>query len=182
MTSMELLESAARGLLIAVFVLSGSVKLVRPFGAALALAQFRMVRRVRLELGRAAGVTELVVGLGLFFGPAELWLPAAAVMLLGFSVMIGAALSRGERFDCACFGGHGAPLGALTLARTLSLFLVAGAGVVAAVSGSSSPSWDELFAGVSMGALFLSSVFVIVELTRGRPFSWSLDVRGGEWT
>ena len=180
MTSVEFLEAAARGLLTAVFVLSGTTKLVRPFGAALALTRFRLARRVRLPLGRGVGVIELALGLGILVGPADFWLASAALTLLLFSFLIARALNRGERFECACFGARGEPLGIETLTRTLVLFLIAVIGTAAALGDSPGPSWTGRLAGLATGALILCQAFLIVELRRSQPFTWSIDLHGEE--
>ena len=175
----ESLLAILRGLLAAVFVASGVSKLTRPFGAALALSQFGIVRSVRISLGRLLGAVELALGVALLLLPAASVAFACAFALLAvFTVLLARALARGETFECACFGAHGAPIGAPTLVRTAVLMLAAAGGLALALGPAPSPGWDMRAAGAAAGALLLSQAFLAAELARSKPFSSGLEESG----
>ena len=56
----------------------------------------------------------------------------AAVLLVGFTGLIGLRLSQGRRPPCACFGGRTArPIGPLTILRNLGFLALAAVAIAA---------------------------------------------------
>ncbi len=110
--------------LVAIFAVSGTVKVRRPALAAMALVDFQLVRRPLPVLGLAVGALELAVGLGLAFWPALGVLPAAALLWF-FTFLIARSLRGGDDFACFCFGESEGALSRWTLARTAALAVLA---------------------------------------------------------
>lgn len=109
-----------------IFVWSGLVKLRRPALAAMAMVDFRVIRRAVPQLGFMLGAAEtlLAVMLALHTRP-RLFLLVAALLLWVFTFLIGRSLWFGERFACFCFGDAESKLSAWTLARTGTLAMLA---------------------------------------------------------
>lgn len=140
--------------------------------AALAMARFHIVRRVRPRYGRAAGAVEAVTGVLVLAYPASSISFAVSAALFGlFVVLVARALRGGERFPCACFGRHGDAISRTTLLRAGALLTVslAGAGVALATTGVPTPS--TRLDGVLVAALTLCALVLTAELIRQRPFS-----------
>lgn len=119
--------SVAMLFLALVFVWSGATKLRRPALAAMAIVDFRVMRRVHLPLGFALGAGELLLALALALGGPISWLSlsVAGIVLWFFALLIARSLWSGERFACFCFGDTDSALSGLTLLRTASLALLA---------------------------------------------------------
>lgn len=105
-----------------VFLWSGAVKVARPKLAAVAIADFRLVRRPRRWHGLALGAFELAVAAALVAGSAmHVVLGVTTAMLAVFAALILRSLLAGERFACFCFGGQDDGLSWTSFARTLAL-------------------------------------------------------------
>lgn len=80
----------------------------------------------------------------------------AGLLLVGFGVGIAAAMRRGVRTSCRCFGASSQPLGARHLVRNAALLLVAVAGLTAG------PAGDIELAGrvIAAGAAAILAVLV----------------------
>lgn len=120
----------ARWFLAAIFVVSGATKVRRPALAAMAMADFGVVRRVRPPLGLLVGLAELglaaALALGIWADPlARPTAIVAAGVLWLFALLIARSLQAGDRFACFCFGESDDRLSGLTLARTAGLALLA---------------------------------------------------------
>jgi hypothetical protein len=112
--------------LAAVFISSGLAKLRRPAVAALSIVNFGVTSRVWTAAGVALGASEVALSVVLLVPPLRVpatW--AAAVVLIGFAVLISRSLRRGDRFSCACFGRDTDDISRKTLARTAGLSVVA---------------------------------------------------------
>ncbi len=112
-------------LLAGVFAVSGSVKVASPSGTAVAMVRFGLLRSPSAGVARAVGGGELVLAM-LIAALADTGAPlaAAAVALIGLSVLIATALIRGERFPCGCFGPSNEPLSYWSLLRNGLLILL----------------------------------------------------------
>jgi len=122
-------------LLALVFVWSGVTKVSRPSLAALAMTDFRVTRTIRPTLGLALGLLELsLAGLVVLGWATPVAFTSMAVLLWLFSALIFRSVRLGARFECACFGQTGSELSVWTLARTVSLALLA-----TSLSASSGP-------------------------------------------
>lgn len=109
-----------------IFVWSGFAKLRRPALAAMAMVDFGVLRRARPRLGAALGAAELLLALFLATGTLPVvFLPATAVLLWVFTLLIARSLFAGEDFACFCFGDGDSRLSWPTLARTGTLALLA---------------------------------------------------------
>lgn len=116
-------------LLAGVFLFSGAVKLRHPQRAAVALADFGVIRRVTWRPGAVLGAFELALGLALVAGFAAggVLMPAsviATVVLVVFSTVLVRSLRRGDQFACFCFGSE-AGLSRRDVARTSALACLA---------------------------------------------------------
>lgn len=110
--------------LVAVFVVSGIVKLRRPALAAMALVDFQIVKRPLPVLGLALGAFELAVALGLALWPGVA-IFFAAPLLWFFTLLIARSLQGGDDFACFCFGESEGEISRWTLARTTALAALA---------------------------------------------------------
>src|SRR5688572_9438782 len=99
------LSGALTWLLAGVFAIAGTTKLRRPAVAAMAMLDFRIVRRPRPVLGAALGALELTLAVALVLGVAPApTLAAAALLLAVFAALIARALRAGDTFACFCLG------------------------------------------------------------------------------
>lgn len=148
----------ASWILVVVFSVSGASKIRRPLPAAVAMADFGVVRTVRESLGVALGVAETFVAAGLASGVARsAALAVAAALLVIFVFLIARSLAAGERFSCACFGGSTAPLSWLTLLRTASLSVMA-VGAAAVAGDAAAVSVDESLLHATAAAAVVGTV------------------------
>jgi cytochrome oxidase Cu insertion factor (SCO1/SenC/PrrC family) len=124
---MDAVALGGRTLLVLVFVVAATGKLVDRAGARRALADFRVPRRFVMPIGWLLPLTELAVAVLLFVQPLSRAAAFAAAGLLAlFMVGVTAAMVRGEAPDCNCFGQIGsAPAGRGTLIRNAVLGAVA---------------------------------------------------------
>jgi uncharacterized membrane protein YphA (DoxX/SURF4 family) len=118
----------ARVVLAAVFGLAGVAKLADREGTRRSLRGFGLPER----LAAVVAIAELVAA-GLLVAPqtATAGAISALALLAAFTTAIGAALARGVRPDCGCFGrAHSMPVGRGTLARNALLATCAAAVLV----------------------------------------------------
>jgi hypothetical protein len=141
-----------------VFVVTAMSK-ARDFGGfARSLPELVPVRPV-LVRPLAGGVValEALVPLLIAVPPATAYgLGLAAVLLAAFTVAIGAALARGRRAPCRCFGASSTPIGPRHLARNGLL-------LTAAVLGALSPAGLPPLAGVvvTVAAGLVGAILVV---------------------
>lgn len=111
-----------------VFLAAGGAKLASPTWP-------EQARQLGAPQPVAAGIPwiELALGALLVAGVARRPLAAAAaVLLVGFTGLIGLRLSQGRRPPCACFGGRTArPIGPLTILRNLGFLALAAVAIAA---------------------------------------------------
>lgn len=125
------LRGVAIWILAFVFVLTGFAKLRRPALAAMAIVDFGVLRRVRPRVGTILGGFELLLGLVIALRVEPVTALSLAVCLLWtFTFLIARALLSGADFACFCFGRAGSVLSKGTLARTVSLALLASVGAI----------------------------------------------------
>jgi hypothetical protein len=145
-----------------VFVWSGIAKLRRPALAAMAIVDFGVLRRVRPRLGAALGAAELLLALFLATGTLPVvFLPAAAVLLWIFALLIARSLFAGEDFACFCFGDGDSRLSWATLARTVTLALLASVLTVAVPRTGTYADPSEAYVLQAVSAVALVGVIVL---------------------
>jgi hypothetical protein len=161
----------AAGVLAAVFTVSGTGKLRRPYAAALALRRFGLLRRPGPLAGRLAGAVEVAAALAVAARPGQRpgYLPAMVLLAL-FAVLITRSLMRGERFSCHCFGEHGGELSGWSLVRVGALLALA-AGAAGVARGVGTETW---IAGLCVGVCLTALAFMVAGLRRTAPFSTGL--------
>ncbi len=107
---LDLVSFIARFGLAAVWLWSGTVKLLNPLDARMAIAAYELVPAGGAVEAVAVGLPalELVLGLmlllGLFLRPAAV---LSAIVMAGFVAGIVSVWARGLSIDCGCFGGGG---------------------------------------------------------------------------
>lgn len=162
-----------------VFLLSGIVKLRRPVLAAIAMADFGLVKRPRRSLGLVGGAGEIVIGLGLasrVLAPWDMVLPLLLLSL--FVYLLARAIHRKERFPCFCFGETATVISKSTVARTCVLLLLA-----LAIATTPVPAWtdlDGLVLQLLVGVALLGTTALISRmpwLLRWNPLDLSMEVR-----
>lgn len=119
------------------FLWAAAGKIADPRGFARDIANYRLLPDAAAPaLAALLPFVEAGLGLAVVLG---LWTRAAALGLAGlmavFTVAVGAAFARGIDVACGCFGGGGAPIGWLTIARDLALLALAIALVVLSPRG-----------------------------------------------
>lgn len=145
------------GVLAAVFAVSGLSKLAAPSDAALAMLNFGVTKVRSLKAARALGGMEVVLATGLLgpFWVARLAWLAVLAALTAFTALVLRSLSRGERFECACFGVGRSKIGPVTVGRNLLLCMVWGVATTALGSwsygtdGASAVATGAAFVGIS---------------------------------
>jgi peroxiredoxin/uncharacterized membrane protein YphA (DoxX/SURF4 family) len=127
MSAMDTLLVAAQCLLAAVFAVAGVAKLFDLNRSRRAVLDFGVPAPGARVIGSVLPVAEVVTAVALLFTPTAQWGGLAALVLLaGFVAGITNAMRKGEAPDCNCFGQlHSAPAGKGTLARNISLAVVA---------------------------------------------------------
>lgn len=172
MTAAQYGQTLAAGVLVALFVVSGTQKVRTPFPAALAMMRFGLVRRIDARYGRLAGVAELAVAVTLVAKPTTWW-PFAAATALGalFVTVVSRALLRGDAFPCGCFGAKNDRLSRGTLVRAGLVFVLASGGVVMGIATPSSVSTATALIGVASGVLVACTAAAWLTLHEIRPFS-----------
>lgn len=157
-----------------IFLWSGVVKLRRPALAAMAVADFGVVRRPFPGLGRALGTAEVLLAVLLVSGVVPtLILPITAALLWFFAFLIARSLRSGESFACFCFGGSDSKLSRWTLARTVALALIASAQVPAPVLGSY-PILSQSYVIQAVSAVALVGTLVLLGRVP-RLLNWNKD-------
>ena len=141
---LEVLMSAARILLAAVFVVAAVTKLMDMEGTRRAVRDFGAPERLAGLLAPALVFAELAVaGLLIPASTAVAGAAGALALLLLFVVAIATNLARGRAPDCHCFGSlHSAPAGPATLARNGALAAVAGFVLVGSLAESPAGAFD----------------------------------------
>ena len=159
--------------LAAVLLVAGAAKLLarKEFRALLRLSRLPTVAAAAIAL--VVPVAELALGLGLLLArrsDLRLFMLATAALFAIFTIWIAAALARGLKLTCSCFGGYGtgSAVTRLTLVRTTSLgvasligFLLAGSSVSALPAAS--------FGLVVAFSSCLLALLLLIELARVRP-------------
>jgi uncharacterized membrane protein YphA (DoxX/SURF4 family) len=111
-------------------VLAGFLKLRAPSAFATEIANYQLLPSVAPYVAVTLPMIELVLGGTLIAAP-RVWRRSAALgaalLLVGFTVAVGAAYFRHINIDCGCFGTGGGPITFLTVLRNLSLLGVASA-------------------------------------------------------
>jgi len=158
-----------------VLIWSGAAKLRRPRLAALAIADFGLVRHPRRGYGIVLGLAELGLAASLAPQPRmPLVLGAVSFALLAFTAVVARALWRSDRFACFCFGGE-EELSRTSLLRNLALlgllaFLwtpIAGGPV------SAPPGTWTLMILIALGGLATAALLARVP----RLLRWNREVR-----
>jgi hypothetical protein len=145
-----------------IFVWSGIAKLRRPALAAMAMVDFGVLRRARPRLGAALGAAELLLALFLATGTLPVvFLPATAVLLWVFALLIARSLFAGEDFACFCFGDIDSRLSWLTLARTGALALLASVLTVAVPRTGTYAGLSETYLLQAVSAVALVGVIML---------------------
>ncbi len=119
------------------FLWAAAGKIADPHAFARDIANYRLVPDA-MAPAMAALLPFVEVGLGLAV-VLGVWTRAAAIGIAGllavFTVAVVAAFARGIDVACGCFGGGGAPIGWLTVARDVGLLAAAIALVVLSPPG-----------------------------------------------
>lgn len=99
----------ARFGLAAVWLWSGTVKLLNPLDSHQAIAAYELLPNSFIApLAVALPALELILGLMLLLGVFVRWAAAAsAIIMAGFIIGVASAWARGLSIDCGCFGGGG---------------------------------------------------------------------------
>ena len=99
----------ARFGLAAVWLWSGTVKLLNPLDSRQAIAAYELLPGGMIDfLAVALPAVELVLGLMLLLGVFLRWAAvASAIIMIGFILGVASAWARGLSIDCGCFGGGG---------------------------------------------------------------------------
>ncbi|MCM2390807.1 MauE/DoxX family redox-associated membrane protein [Streptomyces albipurpureus] len=130
------------------------------------------IRDMRLFSPKVAGIVAVAVAVGELAALVLLALPAtasiglalAALLLLGFTAGMGAALRRGRRTPCRCFGASVTPLGPVHLVRNLVLAAVGATGAAAVAIGGGA-GWPPHPGGAAIAATAaLVAVILVVRL------------------
>ncbi len=160
-----------------IFTWSGIVKLRSPALTAMAMMDFRVVRRVHPRLGLALGAVELLLALSLairMFPQSSLLITTLLLWL--FTLLIARSLWSGESFACFCFGNVDSRLSGTALVRTVSLAILS-AMVLLAVPPDASRFLSE---DNALQAILASSLLGIVILAGYLPglLRWNRDPYG----
>ncbi len=175
----EVLLSAGRVLLAAVFLVAGIAKLIDRDGTRTAVREFGAPRALVGPLALVLPLAEIAVAVLLIpTATAVAGAAGALAMLALFSGVIAASLARGRTPDCHCFGQlHSAPAGGATLARNavlggVAVFTLAGS---LAEPGTGTFDWAadldgaELVAiglGLTLAAVVVAGLVAFVSLLR----------------
>lgn len=153
---------------------AGIVKIRHPYPAAVAAVHFRILKRPRRLFGRALGVWELLLATGLLISSTRgVASTLVAATSLAFAAAIGAALLRGERFDCACLGSGDELIGPAGLARAVLMF--GAAALVTAASGI--PTASDVPKSAIVAAVVIATPLVAVTYRRIKSHAELLDER-----
>ncbi|MGR6322068.1 MauE/DoxX family redox-associated membrane protein [Micromonospora soli] len=165
---MRYLEVTCRLLLAAVFVVAAFNKASGKTAWLSFVQSLHQLRQVPASLVRpvavAAVTTETTVALLLLVpvrAVGAAGFAVAAGLLLAFTVVIGLAVSRGNRAPCRCFGASRVPLGMPHVIRNLVLILAAVLGLIGALSEGTAEVPYALLAGT--GGLILGILITAAE-------------------
>jgi hypothetical protein len=86
---------------------------------------------------------------------------------LGFVVLLRAALRRGERIACACFGASVTPIGPVHLVRNGVLIVICLTGLLASAGGPPPPTWPGATAPLLAGMIGAAAVIRLDRLAAG---------------
>lgn len=169
---MEYLSVGCASLLALVFAVSAISK-IRDFGGFVASVP-GLVPRLAGGMARPVGL--LVVALEAIM-PVLLAVPAAApygfglafLMLAAFTVAIAAAVRRGRRAPCRCFGVSAAPLGNRHLGRNAVLLTATALGAVPAGSPEAAAGVAVAVAAGAVGAILIVSFDPLADLFLENP-------------
>lgn len=140
-----------RVVLAAVLITAGATKLRAPTSSAIALVNFRVLRWKSDSAGLLLGILELSIGIGIVAAPSQRWPAATATALFAcFTLLISAALRRGDSFPCACVGRDEEKLSAHTLVRSIMLLL--GSCLAFAAPVAQGIQTEEVIGAVTAGA------------------------------
>jgi hypothetical protein len=158
----------------ALFGWAGLTKVRHPYLAAMAAFDLRVISRPSKTAGVLIGVGEAALAAGLVV-PATRPLAAIAsvIVSLAFAVAIGAALRRGERFPCGCFGDPEEAISPQTVWRS---GLMALGGIEVALASSDGPFATEVWlqAG-TLAAILIGVALALAALERLRGATEELD-------
>lgn len=163
---------AARLLLAAIFLLAGSTKVVDPAGSRKALRDFGLPSALAGPMVLLLPLLEILIAAALIPNETAWFGACGALALLAFFVIgVTAAMVRGRKPDCHCFGQlHSEPVGWQTLVRNAVLAAVAGL-VVAwgrQYAGSEPWAWIGRLEGIEF------KVAVIALCAAGFVFLWAV--------
>jgi len=141
---LEVLMSAVRILLAAVFVVAAVAKLADLEGARRAVRDFGSPERLAGLLAAGLPAAELAVAALLIPGSTAVAGAAVALaLLLVFTSAIAAGLARGRAPDCHCFGQlHSSPAGPATLVRNGALAALAAGALAGLLAETPSGAFD----------------------------------------
>ena len=171
--------AATRVCLAIVFAVAAVAKLADRANTRRAVEDFGVPARAAPAVAVVLPVAELAVAVLLLVpGTARWGALGAVVLLLAFTAVVAAALARGNRVDCNCFGQLGArPVGPATLARNGALLVVAalvlalgwdtaGPSPVGWVSDLGAAGALALGLGVALAALVVAGTWLALRLLR----------------
>ena len=156
-----------------VFSAAAVTKALNPNATSSEFAQLK-VPAPRL-LARVIPLVELATAAGLLLRPRSGAL-VAVMLLLSFTVVIGASLRAGRSVSCGCLGALSRePISYLTVARNVGLVVMA-----AAASATSSLSWpDAPSAMAALSAVLLGALVLhLFELRQEIGRIWSVELAG----
>ncbi len=182
-------RGAGLWILTGVFLLSGFLKLRSPGRAAMAMADFGVVRRPTRKLGILLGAAEMGLACALLTATvrngelALLVVGGAALLLWTFTGLILRSLLADEQFECFCFGDSGSKLSRWTALRTGALALLAtGVSALSAAMGHVSVPLGSV---VLQGMIGLGTLSLLALISQARDFiTWNRDpfgVRPPDW-
>ncbi|MEO3747708.1 MauE/DoxX family redox-associated membrane protein [Plantactinospora sp. B5E13] len=153
---MRYLEVLARALLATVFVVAVLGKINRRAAwqdFVQSLRQMRQVPEAAIPWTARMTVTVEALVAALLLVPTRtagvLGFALAACLLGAFTVMIGLAVSSGNRAPCRCFGASRTPLGVPHMVRNLTLVCVAALGITGLSTGGALEPSPALLAGIT---------------------------------
>lgn len=158
-------EVALRVFYAALFGLSAAVKMRHPVDFSRGVSDYGLKREPFAALAAAAILVweGLLVLLLLCADAPAPWIGTVAILAL-FSLAQGWALGRGHVHPCHCFGDE-APIGFLSMYRTLALLLLAlGAGLSTTGKGLDASAWNPASGVCVAGAV--SAAVVVTQLEK----------------
>lgn len=145
-----------------IFAWSAISKLRRPASAAMAMVDFRVVRKLQPRLGSVLGAAEMLLALSLALGVApEFFLPLAAGLLWLFVFLIARSLLSREQFACFCFGDTESKISRWTLIRTIILAAIASVQVIPPIPANLYTVSGQSYVLQAVSAITLVGVLVL---------------------